>query len=96
MLLAYWSWLKKDAYWKLGDTRRKKEAKKAIRKMISELIRLWPRYDGNGWSKPKIHEQLHVPRDIERNGSLRQSYGGPLEHSHVDLKKLSTRTQCIR
>ena len=32
MLLAYWSWLKKDAYWKLGDTRRKNKQKKLSEK----------------------------------------------------------------
>jgi hypothetical protein len=37
--------------------------------MLRELIRLWPRVRGQGWEKAKIHEQLHVPDDIERNGA---------------------------
>lgn len=40
-----------------------------------------------------MHEQLHVPRDIERNGSPRETYGGPLEHNYLELKKHSKRTQ---
>ena len=83
MLLCYWSWLKKKTFWKLNDKQGKHSATTSIRKMLQELIRLWPRGAGNGWFKPKVHEQLHVPRDIERNGSPRESYSGPLEHNHI-------------
>ena len=93
MLLCYWAWLKKEKYWQLGNTTRKKEAKGAISKMLSLLIKLWPRQKGQGWCKAKLHEQLHVPRDIERNGSPNQSYSGPLEHSHLELKDHAKRTQ---
>jgi hypothetical protein len=61
--------------------------------MLSILTRLWPRQVGNGWFKPKVHEQLHVPRDIERNGSPRESYSGTVEHNHLSLKSQSKRTQ---
>ena len=85
--------VKKDTYWQQGHTTRKKEAKTAIHKMIGTLIKLWPRTDGQGWFKAKVHEQLHVPRDIERNGSPRESYSGPLEHNHLELKNHSRKTQ---
>jgi hypothetical protein len=42
MLLAYWSWLKKDHYWECGDRKAQKKSKWAIRKMLSELMKLWP------------------------------------------------------
>ena len=96
MLLACWSWLKKKKYWKQGDKEAEATALESICSMIRELNRLWPRDNGNGWNTPKIHEQLHVPGDISRNGTPRESYGGPLEHNHLDTKAHSVRTQRIR
>ena len=93
MLLAYWSWLKKPTYWIRGDIQSEKKAEDAIRTMLNTLVTQWPRTKGNGWEKAKFHEQLHVPRDISRNGSPRESYGGPLEHNHIPMKDLSKRTQ---
>ena len=61
--------------------------------MLNTLITQWPRTKGNGWDKAKVHEQLHVLRDISRNGSPRESYGGPLEHNHLPMKALSKCTQ---
>ncbi len=70
MLLSYWVWLQRDTYWKQGGNKDAKEsAPNAIRVMLGELIQLWPRVRGQGWEKAKIHEQLHVPDDIERNGA---------------------------
>ena len=66
MLLCYWVWLKKDTYWTRGDKQAKEGACEAIRTMLSGLIELWPHSIGQGWEKPKVHEQLHVPDDIER------------------------------
>jgi hypothetical protein len=88
MLLSYWVWLKRDSYWKRGDKDAKESARKAIRVMLRELIRLWPRIRGNGWEKAKIHEQLHVPDDIERNEAPQGSHTtGPTEHNHIRLVK---------
>jgi hypothetical protein len=87
MLLLYWVWLKRDSYWKRGDKDAREAARKAIRVMLRELIRLWPRVRGQGWEKAKIHEQLHVPDDIERNGAPQGSHTGPTEHNHIRLVK---------
>jgi hypothetical protein len=87
MLLSYWVWLKRDSYWKRGDKDAKESAQKAIRVMLRELIRLWPCVRGNGWEKAKIHKQLHVPDDIERNGAPQGSHTGPTEHNHIRLVK---------
>jgi hypothetical protein len=93
MFLCYWSWLKKPKYWQQGDTTAANETTWAIRQMLTELINLWPRDQGNGWFKPKVHEQLHIPGDIQRNGSPRNSYSGTVEHNHVNFKNASKRTQ---
>jgi hypothetical protein len=54
--------------------------------MLPELIQLWPREAGHGWFKPKIHEQLHVPGNISRNGFPHNTYNGPVENNHLDVK----------
>jgi hypothetical protein len=95
MLLSYWVWFKRDSYWKRGDKDAKKSARKAIRVVLRELIRLWPCVRGNGWEKAKIHKQLHLPDDIERNGAPQGSLNGapqgsltgPTEHNHIWLVK---------
>ena len=87
MLLSYWVWLKRDTYWKAGDKVAKEAARNSIRVMLRDLIRMWPRVRGQGWEKAKIHEQLHVPDDIERNGAPQGSHTGPTEHNHIRLVK---------
>jgi hypothetical protein len=77
MLLSYWVWLKRDSYWKRGNKDTKEFARTAICVMLRKLIRLWPHVWGQGWEKAKIHEQLHVPDDIERNGAPQGSHTGP-------------------
>jgi hypothetical protein len=54
---------------------------------LRELIRLWPRLRGQGWEKSKIHKQLHIPDDIERNGAPQGSRKGPIERNHIRLIK---------
>ena len=87
MLLSYWVWLKRDTYWLRGDKPAKAKARAAISIMLHELSRLWPRLRGQGWEKAKVHEQLHVPDDIERNGAPQGSHTGPTEHNHIRLVK---------
>ena len=96
LLLCYWSWLKQEYFWKCGDRAAQKRAEWAVRKMLSELIKLWPREAGNAWFKPKVHEATHVPPDVGRNGSPRNSYSGGLEHTHLTAKEDAQRTQMNR
>jgi hypothetical protein len=86
LLLSYWSWLQQETFWKCGDAAAEKRADWANRKMLAELIKLWPRTEGNGWFKPKIHEQTHMPPDIRCNGSPHNSYSGSVEHAHLPVK----------
>ena len=83
MMLCYWMWLKKDRYWKRGDAVAKQTARVAIQTMLFELMKLWPRDTGQGWQKAKVHEQLHVPDDIERNGAPQGWHSGPTENNHI-------------
>jgi hypothetical protein len=88
MLLSYWVWLKRDTYyWKRADKIANERARTAIRIMLQELMRLWPRLRGQGWELAKIHEQLHVPDDIKRNGAPQGSHTGPTKHNHIRLVK---------
>ena len=48
---------------------------------------------GNGWSKPKIHEQLHILGDIKWNGMLQESHSESVEHNHLEVKSHSQCTQ---
>jgi hypothetical protein len=87
MMLCYWVWLKKDKYWQRGDKEAKQVARTAIQTMLNELITLWPREQGQGWEKAKVHEQLHVPDDIERNGAPAGWHSGPTENNHIATVK---------
>jgi hypothetical protein len=64
--------------------------------MLEDLIKFWPRGEANGWFKAKVHEQLHVPGDISRNRSPRNTYTGPVENNHLDVKEQLMRTQMNR
>ena len=93
-LLCYWVWLKKEFYWKVGDTAAKEAARKAIQTMLSQLVQLWPRERGQGWQTAKHHEQLHVPDDIEAYGAHRNYHSGSSEHNHIEnIKKMAKMTQ---
>jgi hypothetical protein len=62
--------------------------------MLGDLQQLFPRSSGKGWEKPKTHEQLHVPDDIDRNGAVQNCHTGPTEHSHLfHVKHLARATQ---
>ena len=87
LLLCYWAWLKRDTYWRRGDAATKAHVTLAIRTMVSKIIDLWPRGDGNGWHITKLHEQVHVADDIERWGRHKNVHSGPQEHNHIDNVK---------
>ena len=48
MMLCYWSWLKGDKFWNRGYKQAKERYLDSIRKMLSQLNRLWPRMKGRG------------------------------------------------
>ena len=94
MLLCYWVWLKKDFYWPRGDVKALEAATNAIRTLLAQLHKLLPREAGQGWVKPKYHEQIHVPGDIERNGPPKGSHSGTLECGHkTHVKNPAKNTQ---
>ena len=62
--------------------------------MLRDLQQLWPRKSGQGLVKPKTHQQLHVPDDIERNSIVQNYHTGPTEHNHTfHVKRLACATQ---
>ncbi len=94
MLLCYWAWLKKDKYWQLDSVDQLEAVKDAVSTMLHELITCIPRFKGNGWNIPKIHEQLHVPFYIQMFGAHRNLHTGVTEHNHITLsKEPAARTQ---
>ena len=93
-LLCYWMWLKKDFYWKAGDTIAKEAARTEIQTMLAQLVALWPRDRGQGWQTAKHHEQIHVPDDIDSLGAHQNYHTGSSEHNHIDnIKKPAKMTQ---
>lgn len=93
-LLCYWSWLKGDVFWKRGNATMKERYKNSIRAMLTNLQNLWTRTKGQGWDLAKFHEQLHIPDDIERNGSPNNTNTQPTEHNHIEfIKKPAKRSQ---
>ena len=87
MLLCYWAWLKKDNYWQLDSVSDIETVKDAVSTMLHEVITCIPRFKGNGWNIPKIHEQLHVPYYIQMFGAHRNLHTGVTEHNHITLSK---------
>ncbi len=67
-----------------------------IRHSIATLLDMvksrFPRNVGNGWDLQKFHELLHVPDDIFRFGSPRNTDAGPGERSLKDFAKKPART----
>jgi hypothetical protein len=92
-IMCYWMWLKQDKFWFIHDSDGHDNASFAIRKMMEQLQALWPRLDGLGWDITKIHEQFHVPVDIERNGSHKNVHTAPQEHNHIPIKRAAQKTQ---
>jgi len=94
MLLCYWSWLKKDTYWKSSDKQSMEHAEQAISTMLQNVQDLFPRSSGSNWKIPKFHEQLHIPFNIHLFGAHQNIHSGPAEHNHIThTKKPSKLTQ---
>ena len=92
ILLSYRAWLHKDKFWTLGDKDAKERARDAIVENLSNFQRMWPRSQGQQWALAKMHEQKHVPDDIERHGPPMSSFSGPTEHQHISIKRDAERT----
>ena len=96
MLMCYWAWLKQDKYWQTNSMEQLDHVKTAVSTMLDELITCIPRFKGNGWNIPKIHEQLHVPFYIQMFGAHRNLHTGPTEHNHIELSKQPARRTQMR
>ncbi len=92
-ILCYWAWLKKDTYWMANDLDGCASATRSIKIMMRQLQVLWPRENGFCWNITKLHEQFHVPFDIQRMGRHKNVHTGPQEHNHIDTKDAAKKTQ---
>ena len=79
--------------WLANDDEARQSAETSIRKMMEQIQTLWPRRDGLCWNLTKLHEQFHVPMDIQRMGRHRNVHTGPQEHNHLDIKHAAQKTQ---
>ena len=92
-MLCYWAWLKQDHYWMAGDKAACAAATTSIKIMARQLQVLWPREAGLQWALTKLHEQFHVPFDIQRHGNHYNVHSGPQEHNHTRIKAAAKKTQ---
>jgi hypothetical protein len=90
-LLSFHAWTKLSESFVVTDAavRAMKESMTCLLDMVK--IRL-PRNEGNGWRIQKFHEMLHVPDDIVRFGSPRNTDAGPGERSLKHFAKRPART----
>jgi hypothetical protein len=92
-ILCYWTWLKQETFWMAEDQEACDAATTSIKIMMDQLQTLWPRRDGLEWNLTKLHEQFHVPADIQRMGNHKNVHTGPQEHNHISIKKAARKTQ---
>jgi hypothetical protein len=97
MLLSFWSWLKKDSYWRRGDHQTFSDVKLAVCKLMSELQDNLKRTKGAGWFIPKLHELHHIANNIRLWGAHSNIHSGPQEHNHIaNVKRPGRRTQKMK
>src|SRR6056300_1417837 len=87
ILLAYRAWLCRHSFWTLGDSEAKERARDTIVNNLTNFQQMWPQSTGQQWCIAKMHEQRHVPDDIERHGPPMSSFTRPTEHQHVAIKR---------
>jgi hypothetical protein len=68
LMLCFISYYKNGSYWLCGDTTAEDCVKTSIRKMMKLIVDTFPRKEGHGWHVSKLHELLHVTKDIGRYG----------------------------
>ena len=90
--LSYRDWLMQDTHTR-SDVLSKQSKIKNLLKQYKSLIQ---RTDGAGLKIPKIHELLHVCRDILRHGPPIGYDTCPTESNHRPLKSMSQNTQRIK
>ena len=88
-VLVFHAWMSnaKDGYWRLGDTRAKRRASKAIAALVDFICENFSRKSSQGWNISKLHELLHVTHMIEQFGSPMNFDSGPCERMHKDVAK---------
>ena len=92
LLMCFWQWLKKPAYWQRNDNEAYNMAQTSITNFMTELQTYLPRVLGQGWDTCKFHEMVHIAYNIVLFGAHRNVHSGPAEHNHIALAKQPAET----
>ena len=68
--LCFQAWYEHGTMWCRDDHEAKRLADCRIRTLMKMIIKVVPREDGNGWDIPKMHEMMHVTRDVNHYGRM--------------------------
>ena len=77
-VLCFYAWYKRGIFSARGSVT-ETELFSRIAKMLGEITQRLPRREGNGWKTQKMHDMLHVPRDIVRFGEPSNYDTGAME-----------------
>jgi len=83
LLLAFHAWYKRGHPFSLRNDTEKFEMQEAIRIMMGQIKKFAPRKDKNGWCLQKLHDLLHIVRDIENYGSPNNIHAAPNENNLI-------------
>jgi len=75
-------------FWALEDADiEEPKLKRKIARLIRDLVKYIPRDEGAGWKLQKIHEAMHIPRQITMRGPPRGVDTGANENHHITKAK---------
>lgn len=86
-LLCFHAWYKRGSPYNLLDTDMRNEYLKSVRAMLTLILQVSPRMEGNGWAIQKFHDILHVVFDMYEYGSPQNYDCGPGEHNLIPFAK---------
>ena len=68
MCLCFDAYTRQKELWKVGHKAAANTFQRAVRRMMSQVLKTLDRSSGNGWNFPKFHELLHPKRQIMEYG----------------------------
>ena len=91
-LLAFHAWTKCASAYNCSSEDAIDQIRNSVRQLLEMVQQRLPREVGNGWKLQKFHEIMHLPDDISRFGTPRNTDAGPGERSlkHFAKKPAST------
>jgi len=93
-MLLFHSWYKCGGPYNCGTDDGCLDIHKCISTMLATILKEIPRSESNGWKFQKIHDMLHVSRDMYQFGNPQNWDASPGEHNLIYLaKRPACRTQ---